>query len=70
MKFLEQNQSEVDDIENQQMAFREGKRELIDQMRTLINDFKAQVRKSGAVVSLRTLFTKHYNLTQVWGLND
>ena len=28
-KFLEQNQSEVDDIENQQTAFREGKLELI-----------------------------------------
>ena len=30
LRFLEQNQSEVDDIENQQIAFREGKRELID----------------------------------------
>ena len=69
-KFLEQNQSEVDDIENQQTAFREGKLELIGSMRTLINDFKHQVRKSGTVVSLRALFAKNYHLTSIWGLTD
>ena len=52
-KFIEQNQNEIDDIENQQMAFREGKRELIESMRTLINSFKSQVRSSGTIVSLR-----------------
>ena len=40
MKFLEQNQNEIDDIENQQLAFREGKKELIESIRSLINDFK------------------------------
>jgi len=39
-------------------------------MRTLINDFKNQVRKNCSVVSLHTLFQKNYHLTPVWGLND
>ena len=52
-KFIEANQNEIDDIENQQLAFREGKRELIENMRTLINGFKSQVRSSGTIVNLR-----------------
>ena len=39
-------------------------------MRTLIDDFKQQVRSSGAIVSLKTLFTKNYSLTPMWGLTD
>ena len=39
-KFVEQNQNEVDDIENQQITFREGKKELIESIRSLIEDFK------------------------------
>jgi hypothetical protein len=69
-KFIEQNQSEIDDIENQQQAFRVGKKDLIESMRTMINDFKKQVRQTGSVVSLRSLFAKHYNLTVVRGLAD
>ena len=69
-KFIEQNQNEIDDIENQQMAFREGKRELIESMRTLINGFKSQVRSSGTIVSLRQLVAKNYHMTPTWGLTD
>lgn len=39
-------------------------------MRSLINDFKKQVRASGKIVSLRQLFQKSYHLTPVWGLQD
>ena len=52
------------------MAFREGKRELIESMRSLINGFKSQVRSSSTIVSLRSLFAKNYNLTPTWGLTD
>ena len=39
-------------------------------MRSMINDFKKQVRQTGSVVSLRGLFSKHYNLTVIRGLTD
>ena len=67
---MEQNQNEVDDIENQQITFREGKKELIESIRSLIEDFKKQVRSSSSVVSLRSLFTRHYHLTGIRGLTD
>ena len=42
---------------------------MLEQMRTLIEEFKTQVRKS-SLISLRSLFTKNYYLTPIWGLND
>ena len=35
-KYMEQNQSEIDSIEDQKMAFRQGKKELVESMRALI----------------------------------
>ena len=52
------------------MAFREGKRELIESIRNLITGFKSQVRSNNAIVNLRTLFSKNYNLTPTAGLTD
>ena len=69
-RFIEFNQFKIDDIEKQTINFREGKREFIANLRAQIAEFRSLVQQSSTIVSLKSLFTKHYNLTPVRGLTD
>ena len=69
-KFVEQNQEELYSNENQQITFREGKKDLIESMRNLISDFKTRVKSLGSAMSLGYIFRKKYHLTPTWGLTD
>lgn len=50
------------------MAFRDGKKELIDQMRTLIGDFKQKIQTK--VITVHQILAKHIHKSPKFGLVD
>ena len=69
-KFLQANQDELDRIEDMKQAFKTGMSDLIHQIRTLIENFKNSLRNIDDQIPMKVIMTKHYTLTNMWGLHD
>ena len=68
--FLQANQDELDRIDDMKNVFKVGMRDLIAEIRQLIDQFKNSLSIMNNQIPLKVIMNKHYTKTSMWGLQD